>query len=75
MNQFLQVNTHLFLFQPCVSKDNIVYVLTGLQAEYLRRLGLIQSLERDLALRKCPDWFWGPPCLLFSGYQGPFSKV
>jgi len=39
----------------------MVFVVTGLQAEYLRRLSLIQSLERNLALRKCPDWLWGPP--------------
>jgi hypothetical protein len=66
MNQFLQVNTYLFLFQLWVSRDNMVYVVTGLQAEYLRRLGFIQSLERNLTLRKCPDWLWGPPLVFCS---------
>lgn len=61
MNQFLQVNTYLFLFQLWLSRGNIVYVVTGLQVEYLRKLGVIQSLERDLALIKCPDWLWPPP--------------
>jgi hypothetical protein len=50
MNKFLQVNTYRFLFQLSVSRDNIVYIVTRLQAEYLRRLGLIQSLERDIAI-------------------------
>jgi len=24
---------------------------------------------------KCPDWFWGPPSLLFNGYWGSFLGV
>jgi len=53
-----------------VSRDNIAYVVTGQQVEYLRRLGLIQSLERDLAVTKCPDWLWGPPLSLVRWITG-----
>jgi len=28
-----------------------------------------------VSFRNCPDGLWGPPCLLFSGYQGSFSRV
>jgi len=31
--------------------------------------------KKVLSSLKCPDWLWGPPSLLFSGYCGSFSGV
>jgi len=30
------------------------------------------SGKRFFAAHQCPDWPWGPPSLLFSGYRGFF---
>jgi len=36
--------------------------------------GLFLAQARDPS-PKHPDWLWGPPNLLFSGYQGFFSRT
>ena len=36
----------------------------------------ISARARDFfLLHNCPNWFWGPPSLLFSGFQGYFPCV
>jgi hypothetical protein len=32
--------------------------------------------EKEISVfTKCPNWLWGLPSLLFSGYWGPFPRV
>ena len=31
--------------------------------------------KRFFSFTNCPDWLWGPPILLFSGYWGSFLRV
>lgn len=51
----------------------VVIIVTEIQAGLLRNFGLIPNRGKIFfSSGNHPEWVWGPPILLFSGYQGPF---
>jgi hypothetical protein len=55
-------------------QDSSVGIATGYGLDG-RGVGLrVMVVERFFFSPRRPDWFWGPPSLLYNGYQGLFPR-